>query len=68
MAILIVEDNRSVLTLLIETLHRGGHEVLAVVDGQEALAELRSRIPAMVLLDLDLPKVGGYEVLKQIRQ
>jgi len=67
-SILIVEDNRDGADSLAMLLGVDGHEIHIARDGQEAL-EVAARIrPDVVLLDIGLPKLNGYEVCRRIRQ
>jgi DNA-binding response OmpR family regulator len=59
---LVVEDNEDCAQLIERLLTRMGHEVSYAADGGSALAEARSRPPAVVLLDIGLPDMDGYEV------
>jgi DNA-binding response OmpR family regulator len=67
MTILVVEDDESIRELLLETLSQGGYAAEFAVDGEQAIDAIRSQPPSIVLLDLDLPKVSGFEVLQYIR-
>ncbi len=67
MSILIVEDDADLLDILCFTLRREGHEVIAERDGAVGLQLWRQKDPQLVLLDVDLPKVNGWEVCRQIR-
>lgn len=67
MSILIVEDDADLLDILCFTLRREGHEVIAARDGAVGLQLWRQKDPQLVLLDVDLPKVNGWEVCRQIR-
>jgi DNA-binding response OmpR family regulator len=67
MAILIVEDDADLLDILCFALRRGGHDVIAAHDGAAGLQLWKAKDPQLVLLDLDLPKVTGWEVCRQIR-
>jgi DNA-binding NtrC family response regulator len=60
---LVADDDPQVRALLTQLLQSAGHEVLAVEDGQAALDVLHARDVDIVLLDLDLPKVSGLNVL-----
>jgi CheY-like chemotaxis protein len=65
--VLIVDDDPGVRTLLVALLaHRGYAHELAE-DGDEAIARLRRSAPDAVLLDLMLPKMNGFEVLRFLR-
>jgi CheY-like chemotaxis protein len=66
--ILVVDDNRDsaeTLTMLLELM---GNEMSVAYDGEQALAMANEIKPDVVLLDIGLPKMNGYEVARQIRQ
>jgi len=65
--ILVVEDDYDISELICHHLNKEGFETLAVYDGQQAVEKVRSEQIEIVLLDLNLPKMGGLEVLKTIR-
>ena len=65
--ILIVEDDANILASLSFILQRAGFEIEAVTDGSEALDRVRRRPFAAVVLDIMLPGMNGFEVLKAIR-
>ena len=65
--VLLVEDERDLASLLAHNLRIEGFEVRAVEDGREALPLVRSWAPDLVLLDLMLPGMDGFEVLRAIR-
>jgi two-component system, OmpR family, response regulator len=65
--ILLVDDEQSVQKLLSFPLEREGYEVVAALDGQEALDRLHEGSFDLVVLDLMLPKVDGYEVCRRLR-
>lgn len=65
--ILIVEDHPANLELARYLLTHAGHTVRAAMDGLEALAQLESELPNLVICDLQLPGMDGYEVLKRLR-
>jgi CheY-like chemotaxis protein len=65
--VLVVEDNPDVRTMLVYLLKRDGHEVRAVGDGPEALTAAEEFLPEIVLLDLGLPGMDGYEVARRLR-
>jgi CheY-like chemotaxis protein len=65
--ILIVDDNRDALESLATLLELSGHVVCAAPNGEAALALAASFRPDLVLLDLGMPKVDGYEVARRIR-
>lgn len=65
--LLIVEDNPEVAKLLELILRRAGYEVDSAEDGIEALEHFRDQQPDVVLLDIMLPRMDGYEVCDKIR-
>jgi DNA-binding response OmpR family regulator len=66
--VLVVEDEASLLDLLVLALGElAGYAVVRAADGEEALARARERRPGVVVLDLNLPKVDGYEVARRLR-
>lgn len=66
--ILIADDRPSSRELLRVILERAGYDIIEAQDGEAALAEIRSRQPDLVLLDLQMPKLDGYGVLQAVRQ
>ena len=66
--ILVAEDDPALRELVRETLGMLGYEVIEAVDGEEALRKVRESPPDLVLLDIQMPKLDGQGVLKQIRQ
>ncbi len=67
MSILIVEDDSDLLDILCFALRREGHDVIAAHDGAAGLELWKSKDPRLVLLDVELPKMNGWEVCKRIR-
>ncbi len=65
--ILVVDDSPTVRKLIASKLEKSGHEVTCAVDGVEALERLETSLPDLVLLDISMPRMDGYEVCKQIR-
>jgi two-component system alkaline phosphatase synthesis response regulator PhoP len=66
--ILIIEDNRNLATGLRNNLEIEGHEVDVASDGLNGLALARNRSPGLIVLDLMLPGVDGYRVLRTLRE
>lgn len=66
--ILVVDDNRSVVKALELVLKREGFEVSTAFDGEEALQMAFAERPDLVLLDIEMPKVDGYEVCRILRR
>jgi CheY-like chemotaxis protein len=65
--ILAVDDDPTILRLLQVNLEMEGHEVLTAGDGHEALAQLRAEAPEVVLLDVMMPGLDGWQVCEHIR-
>jgi CheY-like chemotaxis protein len=65
--ILAVEDDPRALRALQQTLRHAGYSVLAARSGEEALAALETSFPELVLLDVSLPGLSGYDVCRRIR-
>ncbi len=65
--ILVVEDEPSLQKLLEYQLKRLGYEILIAPDGQQAVTMVKSEQPDLVLLDVMLPLMGGFQVLKTIQ-
>lgn len=65
--ILIVDDDESVWDLLYYIVRKEGFKVEKATDGQEALDKTRLLHPQLILLDLMLPKSGGYEILRELQ-
>jgi len=66
--ILVVDDNRDSADSLCALLRIGGHEAVAAYDGLEAVNAAAAFRPEVILLDIGLPKLNGFEVARRIRQ
>ncbi|MBI4369787.1 MAG: response regulator [Elusimicrobia bacterium] len=66
--ILIVDDDESVCELLKFVLEREGFATILAKDGEAALNQAGTGQPDLILLDLMLPKYGGFEVLRQLQK
>ncbi len=66
--VLIAEDDPDILALVARLIERAGHNVIRATDGQEALKQLFDRRPDLVLLDVGMPKLNGWQVLERIRE
>lgn len=66
--ILIVEDDESVWDLLYYIVRREGFKTEKASDGKEALDKARLLHPQLILLDLMLPKFGGWEILRELQE
>jgi len=65
--ILLVEDNELNRDMLSRRLARKGYEVVVAVDGEEGIEKARSQRPDVVLLDMRLPRVSGWEAAKVLK-
>ena len=66
--IVIVDDEPNIVMTLEYTFKRNNFEVYIARDGSEALEIMNTVIPDVVMLDIMMPKVDGYETLKQIKE
>lgn len=66
--ILAVDDDERVLNFLRVKLKTSGYEVLTATDGIEALDQAQAQEPDLILLDVVMPKMDGFETLKQLRK
>ena len=64
--ILIADDRPSSRELLRTVLERAGYDVIEAEDGEQALAQARNRHPSLILLDLQMPRLDGFQVLHQL--
>jgi PAS domain S-box-containing protein len=64
---LIVDDDRSTVKLLCDTLRKRGFAVVGAYDGAEAIAALVQRRPNVIITDLKMPKVDGYELIETVK-
>ncbi len=65
--ILIADDEQDIRDLLTYTLRFAGHEVIVASDGEEACQLARREKPALVLLDVRMPKMSGYDACRQMK-
>lgn len=65
--VLAVDDDPTILRLLQVNLEMEGHEVLTAENGQSALETIRSERPQVVLLDVMMPEMDGFQVCEQVR-
>lgn len=65
--ILLVEDNEMNRDMLSRRLTRKGYEVLIAVDGQEGVAMAQSEAPDLILMDMSLPVLDGWEATRRLK-
>ena len=66
--ILVADDDLNICELLRLYLEKEGFEVVMAYDGEEAVARFESEKPSLILLDIMMPKLDGWQVCRQIRQ
>jgi twitching motility two-component system response regulator PilG len=66
--VMIVDDSPTIRKILGLTLERAGYKVVAEPDGESAIERLIQVVPDLILLDIAMPKIDGYEVCKRIKQ
>ncbi|MET0213687.1 MAG: response regulator [Vicinamibacterales bacterium] len=65
--ILLVEDNEMNRDMLSRRLIREGYEVITAVDGSEGISTAQSAGPDIILMDMSLPKIDGWEATKRLK-
>jgi len=65
--ILVVDDEPSIVRLMEFILARQGHEMLIAVNGEEAVEKIQALKPDLILLDIMMPRIDGYEVARLVR-
>jgi two-component system, OmpR family, alkaline phosphatase synthesis response regulator PhoP len=66
--ILVVDDEARIVTVIQKRLESAGYEVITAMDGTEALTKARSANPDLIVLDLILPKINGYQVCSILKR
>lgn len=64
--VLIIDDSEAVRRQVAQTLAPAGYDVLEASDGFEGLSVIKSALPALVLCDLNMPRMGGMEMLAEL--
>ncbi|MBL7182977.1 MAG: response regulator [Anaerolineae bacterium] len=65
--ILVVDDDRSMVWIIEALLRKEGFEVLTAFDGLEGLRKAREEKPNLIILDIVMPRMGGYEVCRLLQ-
>jgi len=65
--LLLVEDDLPLLRMYQVAFRKAGIEVIDAIDGEEGLKKAKTHEPALILLDLVIPKKSGFEVLKELK-
>ena len=66
--ILLVDDEPNIVKIISRRLIAEGYEVFVAMDGMAALEKARAENPDLIILDVMLPKLNGYEVCRQLKQ
>ncbi len=66
-SILYVEDNEDNIYMLSTRLRRKGYEVIVATDGEQGVARARSDAPSLILMDLSLPVIDGWEATRRLK-
>jgi two-component system cell cycle response regulator DivK len=66
--ILIVEDNPDSRELVIKVLKNRGYLLMEAVDGEDALRKVTEQLPDLILMDISIPKIDGFEVTRRLKE
>jgi len=66
--ILIIEDDKFLRELIVQKLLKEGYEIFEAVDGEDGIKKIKEQKPDLVLLDLILPGIDGFEVLSKMKE
>jgi two-component system cell cycle response regulator DivK len=66
--ILVVEDNQDSRELVIKVLKSKGYLIMEAADGEAALQKLTEERPDLILMDISLPKIDGFEVTRRVKK
>ena len=66
--ILIAEDERDIRDLITFTLRFAGHEVIATANGEEAFQKAQEVIPDLIMMDVRMPRMTGYDACRQMKE
>lgn len=66
--ILVVEDEIDILKIIAFRLKKSGYKIISATGGKEALAILKETRPDLIVLDLVMPVIDGYEICKRVRE
>lgn len=65
--ILLVEDNQDSRELVVKILKNKGYQIIEAIDGEEALSKTQAEKPNLILMDISIPKIDGFEVTKRLK-
>jgi len=66
--ILVVDDNEDSRDLVKKILKKHNYQVIEAVDGEEAIAKAIAYRPALILMDISIPKIDGYEATRRLKE
>ncbi|MBL7156315.1 MAG: response regulator [Candidatus Pacebacteria bacterium] len=64
--ILLIEDEEIMIGLLVKKLEDQGYEVEVAIDGEQGMSKIKQFKPDLILLDIVLPKMGGFEIMEKM--
>ena len=67
MKIMLADDDRDMVEMLTPWLKGHGHDIVQAYDGEQAIKKWRETVPDLVILDVDMPKLDGFEVCRKMR-
>src|SRR5436853_7137208 len=67
MKMMVADDDRDMVDMLSYWLHGHGYDVVRAFDGEQAMKRWRETLPDLVILDLEMPRLDGFEVIRQMR-
>ena len=65
--VLVVEDDQDNREMVLKVLKHNGYQAIEAVDGEEAIEKAKAENPDLILLDLYIPKMDGYEVTRRLK-
>lgn len=65
--ILVVDDNQDSRELVVKILKNKGYQMIEAIDGEDALQKANTERPDLILMDISIPKMDGYEVTRKLK-
>jgi two-component system, cell cycle response regulator DivK len=65
--ILVVDDNRDNRELVVKVLKIRGYHIIEAVDGEDAMLKAVQEMPDLILMDISIPRIDGYEVTRRLK-
>lgn len=66
--VLMAEDEEGILEIMARKVSGAGYDVITALDGEEAWQKIQDENPDLILLDITMPKMDGWEVLRHVRE